>query len=230
MRLVPFDDTEEHVGCRPPPGRLTGLRADTTQEDVARALVEGVVCALLDGLDRLRAADVPVGGRLFVQGYAARSHAMQRALADLSERTVYLPPTTDVADTAALGCVRPGRSPALPGRPGRARRRVGPAAHARHRAGLRGRRRRDPRRLHGPARRVIEPLVLARSTDIFGCSVRRTGREVSRRRPRGPRPPHAHDACGATSGRLRAPRRACRCRARCGRARTSRVRGAPSTG
>ncbi|HZP30028.1 MAG TPA: FGGY family carbohydrate kinase [Acidimicrobiia bacterium] len=107
VRLVPFDDADDPVGRLPAGGRLTGLRVDTTQEDVARALVEGVVCALLDGLDRLRAADVPVGGRLFVQGYAARSHAFQRALADLSERTVFLPHTTDVADTSALGaCVQ----------------------------------------------------------------------------------------------------------------------------
>jgi sugar (pentulose or hexulose) kinase len=42
-----------------------------------------------------------------VPGYAARSHAFQRALADLSERTVFLPHTTDVADTSALGaCVQ----------------------------------------------------------------------------------------------------------------------------
>jgi xylulokinase len=107
VRLVPFDDADDPIGRLPAGGRLTGLRADTTQEDVARALVEGVVCTLLDGLDRLRAADVPVGGRLFVQGYAARSHAFQRTLADLSERTVFLPHTTDVADTSALGaCVQ----------------------------------------------------------------------------------------------------------------------------
>ena len=107
VRLVPFDDADDSLGRLPTGGRLTGLRADTTQEDVARALVEGVVCTLLDGLDRLRAADVPVGGRLFVQGYAARSHAFQRTLADLSERTIYLPHTTDVADTSALGaCVQ----------------------------------------------------------------------------------------------------------------------------
>ena len=59
-----------------------------------------------DGL-AVRAADVPVGGRLYVQGHAARSHAFQRVLADLSERPVYVPATTDVADTGALGaCVQ----------------------------------------------------------------------------------------------------------------------------
>jgi xylulokinase len=107
VRLVPFGDTGSRIGQPPPAGQLTGLHAGTAQEHVARALVEGVVCALLDGLDRLRAADVPVGGRLYVQGYAAKSHAFQRVLADLSERTVYVPATTDVADTGALGaCVQ----------------------------------------------------------------------------------------------------------------------------
>jgi xylulokinase len=107
VRLVPFVDTDERIGRPPLSGSLWGLHADAVQEDVARALVEGVVCALLDGLDRLRSADVPVGGRLYVQGFAARSHAFQRVLADLSERPVFVPATTDVADTGALGaCVQ----------------------------------------------------------------------------------------------------------------------------
>ncbi len=55
-------------------------------EHLARALVEGIVCRLLDSLDVLDAADVPTSGRLWVVGAAARSNAFQRVVADLAER------------------------------------------------------------------------------------------------------------------------------------------------
>ena len=77
VRLAPFLDAEEHAGRRTPRGRLTGLHVDIEQEHVARALVEGVACVLLHALDDLRTADVPVGGRLVVVGYAARSHTFR---------------------------------------------------------------------------------------------------------------------------------------------------------
>ena len=107
MRLAPFVDGEERPGRRSPRGRLTGLHVGIEQEHVARALVEGVACALLRGLDHLRVADVPVGGRLFVLGHAARSHAFQRVLADLAARPVFVPAPVDLAETVALGaCVQ----------------------------------------------------------------------------------------------------------------------------
>ena len=107
VRLAPFLDAEERVGRRTPRGRLTGLHVDIEQEHVARALVEGVACVLLRALDDLRTADVPVGGRLVVVGYAARSHAFQRVIADLAGRPVFVPATADLAETGALGaCVQ----------------------------------------------------------------------------------------------------------------------------
>jgi xylulokinase len=83
-------------------GVLTGLRADTSPEHLARAAVEGVVCSVLDGLDALRAADVPVGGRISVVGGGARSHAFQRILADLSSRAVAVPQGDRVATGACV--------------------------------------------------------------------------------------------------------------------------------
>ena len=41
---------------------ITGLRSDVTREQLARAAFEGVVCGLLDGIDALDAAGVPVEG------------------------------------------------------------------------------------------------------------------------------------------------------------------------
>lgn len=83
-------------------GFLTGLGSDVTREDLARAAVEGMVCSLLDGLDALRAADVPVGGRISVIGPGARSHAVQRILADVSQRAVSVPQGEPVATGACV--------------------------------------------------------------------------------------------------------------------------------
>lgn len=85
------------------PGSLHGIRADVTPEEIARAAVEGVACALLDAVDALRSADVPVGGRLFLVGSGTRSFALRQALADLAERP-FLVPRGDRGATGA--CVQ----------------------------------------------------------------------------------------------------------------------------
>jgi xylulokinase len=73
------------------PASLRGIRADVTADDVARAAVEGIACALLDAVDALRGADVPVGGRIFLVGPATRSHALRQIVADLAQRAVAVP-------------------------------------------------------------------------------------------------------------------------------------------
>jgi xylulokinase len=83
LRFVP--------ATRDGPGALHGIRSDVAPEQVARAVVEGVACALLDAVDALRSADVPVGGRLFVVGSGTRSHTLRQVLADLAERPVMVP-------------------------------------------------------------------------------------------------------------------------------------------
>jgi xylulokinase len=83
-------------------GVLAGIRADLTPEVVARAVIEGVACAILDAIDALRAADVPVGGRLYLMGSGARSHAIQGALADLGARPVSVPKGDRVATGACV--------------------------------------------------------------------------------------------------------------------------------
>lgn len=93
-------------------GALTGIRGDLTPELVARAVVEGIACALLDAIDALRDADVPVGGRLYLTGVASRSHAVQGALADLAQRPVSVPK----GDRVATGACVQGAA-ALLGRP-----------------------------------------------------------------------------------------------------------------
>lgn len=70
---------------------LHGIPDDLTPEVFARAVVESVAVSIVDALDGLRAADVPVGGRLFLVGEGAKGHALQQTLANLTERPVAVP-------------------------------------------------------------------------------------------------------------------------------------------
>ena len=81
---------------------IVGLGADVSAEQLARATVEGIVCRLLEALDALRSADVPVAGRLFLTGAGARSRAVRHVLADLAERPVIVAPGNWVAAGAAV--------------------------------------------------------------------------------------------------------------------------------
>ena len=71
-------------------GELVGFDADASPSLIARAAVEGVGHRLLDDIESLRQADVPVGGRMLLLG-GSRSHALTQVLADLSGRPVSLP-------------------------------------------------------------------------------------------------------------------------------------------
>ena len=86
-------------------GTVTGLGVDATAEQLARATVEGVACSVLDALDALRAADVPVAGRLTLIGAGARSRALHRVLADLAARPVVAAPGNWVTAGACVQAV-----------------------------------------------------------------------------------------------------------------------------
>ncbi|MEP6624259.1 MAG: FGGY family carbohydrate kinase [Acidimicrobiia bacterium] len=102
--LLPYFDGERTPNRPDARGALAGLTASATREDVARAAFEGVVCGLLDGLDALRAVDVPVRGRLYVIGGGARSAAYVQIVADLAQRAVTV---VDETELVALGaCVQ----------------------------------------------------------------------------------------------------------------------------
>lgn len=104
LTLVPYFDGERTPDRPDARGSLTGLRADASREDIARAAFEGVVCGLLDGLDALRAVDVPVGGRCFLIGGGARSAAYRQVVADLAQRAITV---VDDDELVALGaCVQ----------------------------------------------------------------------------------------------------------------------------
>ena len=95
VRCFPYRELDDAAGRPPHMGSLTGIGPGVVQEHLARALVEGVVCGLLEGLDALDAAGVPTSGRLWVVGAAARSAAFQRVVADLAQRPVSVPRQQD---------------------------------------------------------------------------------------------------------------------------------------
>jgi xylulokinase len=103
--FVPHLDGERTPNRPDATGVISGLRSDVAREQVARAAFEGVICNLLDGVDALRAVDVPVDtGRLFLVGGGARSTAYRQILADLTQRPVTVPVDDELV---ALGaCVQ----------------------------------------------------------------------------------------------------------------------------
>ena len=99
--LVPHLDGERTPNRPDATGTLTGLRADVTPAQLARAAVEGVVCNLLAGADSLGTGTAT--GTVFLVGGAARSEAYRRVVADLTGRTVQVPADEDlVAGGAAV--------------------------------------------------------------------------------------------------------------------------------
>jgi len=98
--LIPYLDGERTPNRPFARGTLAGLRSDVTREELARAVFEGVICGLLDGLDALARAGARTDGRLIVTGGGGRSAAYRQLLADLTGRPVY---TSDLAESAAAG-------------------------------------------------------------------------------------------------------------------------------
>lgn len=100
--LVPYLEGERTPNKPDATGALHGLRlANTTPAHLARAAVEGMLCALADGLDALRAQGVPVE-RLFLIGGGAQSEAVRRIAPSVLGLDVTVPtPGEYVADGAA---------------------------------------------------------------------------------------------------------------------------------
>ncbi|MCR6649503.1 MAG: xylulokinase [Cellulomonas sp.] len=100
--LVPYLEGERTPNKPDATGALHGLRlANTTPAHLARAAVEGMLCALADGVDALRAQGVAVE-RLFLIGGGARSEAVRRIAPSVLGLDVLVPtPGEYVADGAA---------------------------------------------------------------------------------------------------------------------------------
>ncbi|WP_052023169.1 xylulokinase, partial [Actinotalea ferrariae] len=100
--LVPYLEGERTPNRPDATGALHGLRlANTTPAHLARAAVEGMLCALADGLDALRAQGVAVE-RVLLIGGGARSEAVRRVAPTVLGMDVVVPEAGEyVADGAA---------------------------------------------------------------------------------------------------------------------------------
>ncbi|WP_426594277.1 xylulokinase [Cellulomonas sp. McL0617] len=100
--LIPYLEGERTPNKPDATGALHGMRlANTTPAHLARAAVEGMLCALADGIDALRAQGVPVQ-RLFLVGGGAQSAAVREIAPSVLGLDVQVPnPGEYVADGAA---------------------------------------------------------------------------------------------------------------------------------
>jgi xylulokinase len=101
--LLPYFDGERTPNRPTATGAMIGLRSDVTRGQLARAAVDGVVCAMLDAHDALVAAGLVSNGALHLVGGGARSVAVRRRMADLSMRELSSQPDAEhVARGACL--------------------------------------------------------------------------------------------------------------------------------
>ncbi|PZR54185.1 xylulokinase [Xylanimonas oleitrophica] len=100
--LVPYLEGERTPNRPDATGTLHGLRLkNQTREHIARAYIEGMLCGLADGLDALRALDVPIE-RVMLIGGAAQSPAVQQIAPQIFGLPISIPePGEYVADGAA---------------------------------------------------------------------------------------------------------------------------------
>jgi len=99
--LVPYLDGERTPNRPDATGQLTGLRSDVEPRQLARAAIEGVCFGLLDGVEALVEAGVPLTGRTFLIGGGAKSKAYCRIMADLSGRSLTVPSDDETVATGA---------------------------------------------------------------------------------------------------------------------------------
>ncbi|MGQ4496088.1 FGGY-family carbohydrate kinase, partial [Dermabacteraceae bacterium P13101] len=82
---------------------LTGVSTATSREDIARALVEGLLLSLADGIAALEAATGVTGKRVVLIGGGAKSPAVRQLAADVWGREVSVAPE---GEYVALGAAR----------------------------------------------------------------------------------------------------------------------------
>lgn len=90
VALTPYLDGERTPNLPDATGSLTGIRTDTTAEQIARAAFEGVVKGLLNALVALENAVGETSDRIILTGGGSRSAAYQRIFAELAGRPVHI--------------------------------------------------------------------------------------------------------------------------------------------
>lgn len=90
---MPYFDGERLPDLPAASGTITGIRTDTSAEEILLAVHEGVIFSLLDGLDALRliAPEYSATEPILLVGGGARGRVWQDTLRRLSGRAVHLP-------------------------------------------------------------------------------------------------------------------------------------------
>ena len=101
VTMAAFLDGERRPDLPYATGLLGGLTTATTTAQLARAIVDGVVMGLLEGLDALRRCGILTDGRIIATGAAANSAAYRQSLADFLGHPVCLPATHDATARGA---------------------------------------------------------------------------------------------------------------------------------
>lgn len=101
--MVPYLEGERTPNRPEATGALHGLRvANATAANLARAAVEGLLCALADGLDHLTALGVPAR-RILLVGGGAKSAALREIAPTVFGLPVHVP---EAGEYVALGAAR----------------------------------------------------------------------------------------------------------------------------
>lgn len=102
LTLLPYFEGERTPDRPAATGTLTGLSlSNSNPENIARAMIEGMLCGLVDAVSQLEAEGVEVG-RILLIGGAAKNPAIAPIASSLFGKPVYLPQDGEyVADGAA---------------------------------------------------------------------------------------------------------------------------------
>lgn len=102
LTLLPYFEGERTPDRPDSSGTLTGLTlSNSTPQNLARAMVEGMLCGLVDAVSQLETQGVDVK-RILIIGGAAKNPAVPRIASALFGKPVYLPQNGEyVADGAA---------------------------------------------------------------------------------------------------------------------------------
>lgn len=102
LTLLPYFEGERTPDRPEATGALTGLTlSNSAPENLARAMIEGMLCGLVDAVSQLEAQGVEVG-RILIIGGAAKNPAVAPIASSLFGKPVYLPQDGEyVADGAA---------------------------------------------------------------------------------------------------------------------------------
>ena len=101
VTVVPWFDGERTPNRPDAAGSLSGLRTDTTREQLALAAHDGVLCGLFNGVDALAECGVDISGTLHLIGGGSRSAAYRQRCADLWARPIAVPHSDETVATGA---------------------------------------------------------------------------------------------------------------------------------